>query len=404
MTAWAVAMPIPTPFHPRTAPLCTSMFWKEWAGYHAVRSFDVSPEREYFAFRNGAGVIDVSPLYKYEIKGRDAAALLSRVTVRDIASLGVGRVTYLCWCDDDGKLVDDGTVSRLDDEHYRLTAADPTLAWLHRYAGPYQVTIEDSSERIAALAIQGPTSRDLLRQVSDAPLDTLGFFATTRARLAGVDVQISRTGYTGDLGYEVWVDREHALAVWDAIMAAGVDYRVIPAALDAMDVTRIEAGFIMNGVDYFNASHCLIDSRKSTPYELGLGWTVKLDRAPFVGQAALRAEQARGPAWGMAGLRYDWDEYEALFARHGLPPQVPAGAWRDGVPVYDPSGKQVGQATSGAWSPMLKANLALASLRTPHHAVGTRLQIEVTVEYERHRVGATVCKTPFYNPERKRSL
>lgn len=396
-------MPIPTPFHPRTAELCTSMFWKEWAGQHAVRSFDTSPEREYFAFRNGAGVIDVSPLYKYDVEGPDAAALLSRVTVRDIRSLAVGRVTYLCWCDDDGKIVDDGTVSRLDDQHYRLTAADPTLAWLHRFARPYRVTITDQSERIAALAIQGPTSRDVLRQCSDAPLDTLPFFGTTRARLDGIAVQISRTGYTGDLGYEVWVDREHALPVWDAIMAAGRDRRCIPAALDAMDVTRIEAGFIMNGVDYFNATHCLIDSRKSTPYELGLGWTIKLDRDPFVGQAALRAEKARGPSWGMVGLRYDWDEYEALFARHGLPPQVPAGAWRSGVPVYDPSGKQVGQATSGTWSPMLKANLALASVRAPHHAEGTRLQVEVTVEYERHRVGAVVTKTPFYNPERKRS-
>jgi aminomethyltransferase len=396
-------MPIPTPFHPRTAELCTSMFWKEWAGYHAVRSFDTSHEREYFAFRNGAGVIDVSPLYKYEITGPGAAALLSRVTVRDIRSLAVGRVTYLCWCDDDGKVVDDGTVSRLDDQHYRLTAADPTLAWLHRYAGPYDVTIADSSARLAALAIQGPTSRDVLRQVSDAPLDTLPFFATTPASLDGVPVQISRTGYTGDLGYEVWMARQHALKVWDAIMAAGRDYRVLPAALDAMDVTRIEAGFIMNGVDYFNASHCLIESRKSTPYELGLGWTVKLDREPFVGQAALRAEKARGSTWAVVGLRYDWDEYEALFARHGLPPQVPAGAWRSGVPIYDASGRQVGQATSGAWSPMLKANLALASIRTPHHVEGTRLQIEVTVEYERHRVSAVVEKTPFYNPERKRS-
>lgn len=396
-------MPIPTPFHPRTAELCTSMFWKEWAGHHAVRSFDTSHEREYFAFRNGAGVIDVSPLYKYDVRGPDAAALLSRVTVRDIRELKVGRVTYLCWCDDDGKIVDDGTVSRLDDQHYRLTAADPTLAWLHRYARPYRVTIEDTSARIAALAIQGPTSRDVLRQCSDAPLDRLPFFGTTPARLDGIDVQISRTGYTGDLGYEVWVDRRYALEVWDAIMAAGRDYRCIPAALDAMDVTRIEAGFIMNGVDYWNATHCLIESRKSTPFELGLGWTVKLERDPFVGQAALRAEHARGPAWGIAGLRYDWDEYEALFAKKGLPPQVPAGAWRSGVPVYDRTGKQVGQAQSGAWSPMLKANLALASVRAPCFAPGTRLQIEVTVEFERHRVGAVVEKTPFYNPERKRS-
>jgi aminomethyltransferase len=396
-------MPIPTPFHPRTAALCTSMFWKEWAGYHAVRSFDVSHEREYFAFRNGAGVIDVSPLYKYDVTGPDAAALLSRVTVRDIRDLKIGRVTYLCWCDDDGKIVDDGTVSRLGEQRFRLTAADPTLAWLYRYARGKRVVIEDTSAKIAALAIQGPTSRDVLRACSDAPLDELPFFGTTAAKLDGVDVRISRTGYTGDLGYEVWVDREHALKVWDAIMHAGRDHRCIPAALDAMDVTRIEAGFIMNGVDYFNASHCLIESRKSTPFELGLGWTVKLERDPFVGQAALRAEQQRGPAWGVVGLRYDWDEYEALFAKKGLPPQVPAGAWRDGVPVYDRTGKQVGQATSGAWSPMLKANLALASVRAPCFELGTRLQIEVTVEYERHRVGAVVEKTPFYNPERKRS-
>lgn len=396
-------MPIPTPFHPRTAPLCTSMFWKEWAGYHAVRSFDTSHEREYFALRNGAGVLDVSPLYKYEIRGPDAAALLARVTVRDARTLKIGRVTYLCWCDDDGKIVDDGTLSRLDEDRYRLTAAEPTLAWLHRFARPYDVTIEDHSEPLAALAVQGPTSRAVLAQVSDAPLDTLRFFRVCRARLDGVDVQISRTGYTGDLGYEVWVEREHALPVWDAIMAAGRDYRVIPVGLDALDVTRVEAGFIMNGVDYFSAPRCLTESRKSTPHELGLGWTVELDRDPFVGQAALRAERARGPAWAMVGLRYDWDEYEALFARFGLPPHVPAGAWRDAVPVYTASGKQVGQATSGAWSPVLKANLALASVRAPHGQPGTRLQVEVTVEYERHRVGATVQPTPFFDPKRKRS-
>ncbi|MEX1364075.1 MAG: glycine cleavage T C-terminal barrel domain-containing protein, partial [Nannocystaceae bacterium] len=165
---------------------------------------------------------------------------------------------------------------------------------------------------------------------------------------------------------------------------------------------RIEAGFIMNGVEYFGANHCTVPSRKSTPYELGLGWTVSLDREPFIGQAALRAELARGPAWATVGLRYDWDEYEALFARFGLPPHVPPGAWRDGVPVYDAGGRQVGRATSGTWSPLLKANLALASVAPPHHEPGTRLEIEVTVEYERHRVGAIVQRTPFFDPERKR--
>lgn len=396
-------MPIPTPFHPRTAALCTSMFWKDWAGYHAVRSYDTSHEREYFALRNGAGLIDVSPLFKYELRGPGAAALLSRVTVRDVRKLAVGRMTYLCWCDDDGKILDDGTVGRLDDQHFRLTAAEPALAWLHRFAPAYDVTIEDTSEQLAALSLQGPTARAALARVCDDPLPGLPYFGVTRARLRGHDAWISRTGYTGDLGFEIWVDREHALAVYDAIMAIALDHRVIPVGLDAMDVTRIEAGFIMNGVDYFGAHHCLVESRKSTPYELGLGWTVKLDREPFVGQAALRAERARGPAWHTVGLRYDWDDYEALFARFGLPPHVPGAAWRDGVPIYDDHGRQVGRATSGAWSPLLKANLALASVRPGHHAVGTRLRIEVTVEYERHQVAATVVKTPFFDPKRKRS-
>ncbi|MCA9655860.1 MAG: aminomethyltransferase family protein [Myxococcales bacterium] len=396
-------MPIPTPFHPRTSALCTSMLWKDWAGYHAVRSFDVAHEREYFAVRNGCGLLDVSPLFKYELRGPDAAALLSRMTVRDLSRLAQGRVTYLCWCDDDGKVLDDGTVARLGEERFRLTAAEPTLAWLHRLGRRHSLTIEDHSERTAALAVQGPTSRTVLDVASDGTLPPLRFFGIAPARIRGVQVEVSRTGYTGDLGFELWMDREHALTVWDAIVDAGRDHRLVPMGLDALDVTRIEAGFIMNGVEYHGAHHCLVESRKSTPYELGLGWTVSLDRAPFVGQAALRAELARGSAWATVGLRYVWDEYEALFARFGLPPQVPAGAWRDGVPVYEASGRQVGRATSGAWSPALKANLALASVRAPYQEPGTRLEIEVTAEHERHRVGAIVTKTPFFDPERKRA-
>ena len=216
-------------------------------------------------------------------------------------------------------------------------------------------------------------------------------------------MHISRTGFTGDLGYEVWVHRDHALRVWDGLVEAGKPHRLEPAGLDAMDVTRVEAGFIMNGVDYFSAHHCLIDSRKSSPFELGLGWTVKLDRDPFVGQAALLAEKERGSEWAMVGLEYDWDEFEALFAEFGLPPSPPAAAWRDGVPVYDQNGRQVGQATSGAWSPMLKKNLALAQVRSENAAEGSRLRIEVTVEYERRQCTAVVTKTPFYNPDRKRA-
>lgn len=397
------AMPVPTPFHERTLPLCTSLFFKEWAGHHAVRSFDTSHEREYFAFRHSTGMIDVSPLYKYEVYGPDAAALLSRVTVRNIAKLAVGRVTYLCWCDDEGRVVDDGTVTRIDDQHFRMTAAEPTFAWLQRYARRTRVTIEDSSARFGALALQGPTSRFVIDDAADESIAPLRFFDCARRKIAGKPVFVSRTGYTGDLGYEVWVEREHALAVWDALYEAGRPHRLEPAGLDALDVTRVEAGFIMNGVDYFSAHHCLIDARKSTPYELGIEWTIDLDRDPFVGQAALQAEKARGPAWKMVGLAIDWDEYEALFAEHNLPPHVGSGAWRHGLPVYDAAGRQIGKATSGAWSPLLKANLALASVKAEHAEIGNRLKIETTVEYARRKVSAVVTKMPFFNPDRKRA-
>lgn len=396
-------MPIPSPFHPRTQQHCTSLLWKDWAGYYAVRSFDTYMEREYFAFRQASGMIDVTPLFKYEVYGPDAAAFLSRVMVKDIAKLKTGQVTYCCWCDDDGKVVDDGTVSRLEDDYFRVTAAEPARAWLERYTRGYAVTVEDSTARLAALSIQGPTSRDVLRALAGSSVDALKFFRLTRATVDGLDVIVSRTGYTGDLGYEIWVDSRDAVVLWDAALSAGKPYGLLPAGLDALDVTRVEAGFLMNGVDYYSAHHCLIESRKSTPYELALGWTVNLDRETFNGQAALRREHAVGRRRAFVGLVVDWDEFEAHFARRGLPPEVPPGAWRTPVPVYDRDGKQIGQATSGAWSPILKQNLALATVRGGYGKPGTELRIEVTVEYERKRVRATVVKKPFFDPDRKRA-
>jgi aminomethyltransferase len=378
------------------------MFWKEWAGHYAVRSYDTCHEREYFALRHAAGLIDVSPLFKYEVRGHDAGAFLARVLVRDARKLRPGRVTYLCWCDDDGKILDDGTLSRLGDEHYRLTANGPALAWLERHVRGDRVTIEDATARIGALALQGPKSREILKRITDVDLDRLRFFRIASGTIDGTRVEISRTGYTGDLGYEIWVDRETALPIWDAVIAAGRDYRLEPAGLDAMDVTRIEAGFILNGVDYFDARQCPIESRKSTPYEVGLGRTVKLDRDRFVGQAALRDEKRRGSEWSLVGLEIDWDEYEALFDEFDLPPHVSSQAWRDAIPVFDAEGRQIGQATSGAWSPTLKKNLALASVSGPFCAVGARLQIEVTAEFQRRRVSAIVTRTPFFDPGRKR--
>jgi len=380
------------------------MLWKEWAGYHAVRCYDTVLEPEYQAIRSTAGLLDVTPLYKYEVQGPDAAAFLSWLTVRRIEALKVGRMTYLCWCDDDGKVVDDGTVAHLDTHHFRVTAAEPAYAWLLRHAERFEVTLEDSSQRLGALALQGPLARRILAACCDDDLAALRYFGVTTTRLAGNSVWVSRTGYTGDLGYEIWVPAERALAVWDALVEAGEPWHLRPVGLDALDMCRIEAGYIMNGVDYFSAHQCLIESRKSSPFEIGLDWTVQLDRSPFIGQAALRREKEAGSAWVFAGLVYDWEDYEALHARFGLPPRVPAGAWRAPVPVYDDRGRQVGYASSGTWSPLLKKNLALASLRSSHGAPGTRLHVEVTVEFQRHRVGATVTRLPFFDPERKRAV
>jgi len=395
-------MPIPSPFHDRTAPLCTSYRWKDWSGYAAVCSFDVSHEREYFAFRHTAGLLDVSPLYKYEVRGADAARFLSRLMTRDVGRLKVGRVGYSCWCDDHGKVVDDGTVARLDDEHFRVTAADPSLWWLDAAARGFRVTIEDSSARLAALALQGPSSRAVLRAAGDADVDALRFFGVTRGRIDDTDVWISRTGYTGDLGYEVWVERGGALRVWDALVAAGRPYNLEPAGLDALDVTRIEAGFILLGVDYFSAPKVVLEARKSTPDELGFGWMIDLERGPFVGRDAIAAERKRGRAWSLVGLEVAWEQLEELYEEYDLPPSLPPRASREGLPVYSEGERQVGKATSHTWSPLLKKYIVLATLEREFDEPGTELELEHTVEFERRRVPARVVRTPFFDPERKR--
>ncbi len=395
-------MPVPTPFHPRTADLCRSFRWKDWAGYCAVCSFDHGPEPEYTALRHAVGVIDVSPLYKYDVSGPDAAEFPAPVTVRDLRKLRVGRVTYCCWCDDDGKVVDDGTVTRWGDRHYRVTAAEPSLRWFEGLIRDQRVSIEDTSERVAALAVQGPRSRELLAACCDGDVEGLRFFRATRGRIGGAEVGVTRTGYTGDLGYEVWVDAGDALAVWDAIAAAGRSHGLLPVGLDALDMTRIEAGFIMLDVDYYSAPRVILPSRKSSPYEIGLGWTVDLDRDPFVGQAALAREARRGSEWRWVGLVADWDRLEALYEAHGLPAALPIGAHREALPVFK-AGHQVGRATSHMWSPTLKRLIALATVRAEVAAPGTRLELEHTVEFERSTVAAEVVDPPFFDPPRKRT-
>lgn len=391
-----------TPFHPRTAPLVRAQTWRRWAGCQVASAYEPAPDREYAAIRNAAALIDISPLYKYLIGGRDAVRLLDRMVTRDVTKCRVGQVLYTPWCDADGKVIDDGTLSRLDQNLFRLTSAEPNLRWLHMNAVGLDVTIDDVSERTAALALQGPLSRAVLEQVSPADVSTLRYFRLVHTTVREIPVTISRTGYTGDLGYEIWVDAEHAVPLWDALMDAGAAYGLTPAGIWALDLARIEAGLVMLDVDYHSAHRAVIEEQKSSPFELGLGWTVSADKGPFNGRRALRAEREREPQWRFVGLAVDWASLERLYAEHGLPPQLPTIAWRTSTPVYR-GGRQVGYATSGCWSPLLKQYLALAHLRAPHFEPGTHVEFEVTVEHVRRRADAVVQKLPFFDPERKRA-
>jgi len=391
-----------TPFHPRTGPLCEGSDWRRWAGYVAASSYELTHEHEYAAIRGAAGLIDVSPLYKYRVTGRDAAALLDRVVTRDVSGCAVGRVLYTPWCDGEGKVRDDGTLHRFDEADFRLTAAEPNLLWLEENAAGLDVTIVDETDAVGALALQGPASCDILRGIADADIETLPFFRLIETRVAGIPVAISRTGYTGDLGYEIWVDAEEAVPLWDALVAAGAAYGIAPAGLLALDMVRVEAGLILIDVDYVPAHRAVIDLRKSSPYELGLGWTVALAKPRFVGRAALVAERERGPEWALCGLEFDWESLERAYLEVGLPPQLPARTLRESVPAYTGS-TQIGYATSRCWSPTLKKYLALAHLHAAQAAPGTEIEVEVTVEHRRRRAGARVVDTPFFDPERKRA-
>jgi glycine cleavage system T protein (aminomethyltransferase) len=393
-------MPIGTPVHDRTFALCESLNYREWSGYYAVSAYEGHHEHEYNAIRNASALIDVSPLFKYSITGRDAARLVDRLITRDVSKMTVGQVYYTPWCDEHGKVIDDGTVSRLGEHTFRWTAADPSLRWFRDNARGLEVQIDDISEDVAALALQGPTSARLLKAISTADIGALRYFRVTSATIADVPVDISRTGYTGDLGYEIWIPAASATRVWDALMEHGRSFDIKPAGMLALDVARVEAGLLLIEVDFFSSKKAMIAAQKYTPYEMGLGRLVSLTKGRFIGQQALRAEHARGHERQVVGLEVDWTGVEQIYEKLGLPPTVAATASRVPVPLYR-SGRQVGRATTTTWSPVLKKMIALATVDRPHFAEGTPLEIEVTVEAVRHKVAARVVKTPFFEPPRK---
>jgi aminomethyltransferase len=369
-------VPVGTAFHERTLALCESLNFKEWSGYYTVGAYEMTHEHEYNAIRNSSALIDISPLFKYRVTGRDATKLVNRVIARDINKVAVDQVIYCCWCDPQGKVIDDGTITRLGQ-------------------------IEDISEKVAALALQGPTSGKLRHAVTDTDIAKLKYFRVAHGTIAGVPVDISRTGYTGDLGYEIWVPWNDALKVFDELMGKGRPFDIHPAGMVALDIARIEAGLILIEVDYISSKRALITEQKYAPGEIGLGKLVDLKKENFVGRAAL-AEEAKkdGPARLLVGLEINWSEVEALYEKIGMAPQVPGTASRVAVPVYR-GGRQVGKATSTTWSPTLKRMIALASVNRESAALGSTLSMELTVEAARKTVSARVVALPFFNPARK---
>jgi len=380
------------------------MQWREWSGYFAASQYADAVDIEYNAIRDAAALIDVTPLFKYMVTGPDSMRLIDRVITRDATKLQVDQVYYTCWCDEDGKVVDDGTITRLDETTYRWTAADPSLRWFRMNASGLDVRIEEISELVAAVAVQGPLSRDVLEGLTEESFADLKYFRRRASRVRDLPVDVTRTGYTGDLGYELWVDADSAVDLWDAVMEAGRLYQVRPAGMLALDVVRVEAGLILLEVDYTSSRRAMIPEQSYSPFELGiLGHFTRFDKSDYVGKRVLESEQAAGgPARRLVGLDVGWVGIEDLYASQDLPPVLSPHTSREAVPVYS-GRRQVGRATSTTWSPILKKAIALASVAKEFAEDGTDLLTEWTVEARRGRVPARVVPLPFYDPPRKRA-
>ncbi len=382
--------------------LCESFGWRNWSGFLCASSYQLVPEMEYHAIRGSAGLIDVSPLFKYRISGKDAFRLVNKVITRDAAKCRPGQILYTPWCDDAGHTIDDGTVWNLGDGSWDLTSAESNVAWLEDNAYGMDVDIVDDSERIAALALQGPMSKAILSTHADGAVAKLRYYRFVRTTLDGLPVTVSRTGYTGDLGYEIWTPETNALALWDTLMDHGKGYGITPAGLIALDMARIEAGLILAEVDYTPSRKAFLDGQRYSPFELSLDWAVDFGKESFTGRTALLEQHRRGVRKRIAGIEVDWGTIEAFYREVGLPPEPPHLPWRSKIPVYAGL-RQIGYGTSGVWSPLLKKYLVLATLDSAYASPGTLVEIEVTVEGERKKAPARVVKKPFFNPPRKKA-
>jgi aminomethyltransferase len=379
-----------TPFDVRQRELCQLDSYVPWAGYSTVDVFS-SVEQEYFAIRNAATLYDLTPMVKYRISGSDAEPYLNRLVTRDVRKLKVGRVAYVIWCNDAGHLIEDGTLFRIGTAEYRLCTAERQLDWLLDSAIGFSVDIQEVTQDIAALALQGPTSFAVLKALGLAGVAALRPFDSDGFTLGSAKVMVSRTGFTGDLGYELWMDPQDALGVWDALMSAGRPRGLRAIGSRALNVARIEAGFLMPNLEFVSAEHTLRLGRERNPFELALGWLLDFDKGHFTGRRALLMKRAAGPSCQLVGL-----DIEGNKPAHG-------------ALLYDErNGKrQIGSVTSAVWSPTCKRNIALAMVDAPHFRSGAPLWAEIYLNrellWERRMSRAQVVERPFFAPERRRA-
>ncbi|MFZ0013267.1 MAG: aminomethyltransferase family protein [Acidimicrobiia bacterium] len=393
-----------TPFHARTSAVNETGLWSHWSGYLATDRYQMSDKFEYFAIRNSAAVIDTSPLYKYRIYGSDAERYLSGVLTRDIRKCRPGQAHYTAWCDDDGWVIEDGVILRLSDDEFMLTAAEPNLAYLSGLTGGLEVEIEDVSDDFGALAVQGPYAREILSQLAPEMSD-IGYFHLTPAKIGDAPVTISRTGYTGDLGYEIWVSADDALDVWDRIFEVATPYGVIPAGQTALLITRIEAGLILIDVDFYSARYAWNDDQRATALELNMGWMIRdlaEDDRAFVGRHAIEREMAEGASrWRTVGVMVDWQQWAKVHNDRGLITPKDHTPEHGGMMLYDENLERIGWTPSFVYSPMLQRHIGIARIRPEHAKLGTRVGLEVTIDHRYEVVDSYVTRMPFYNPARK---
>ena len=378
-----------TPFHERTSEHCYSNDWYRWAGYKVAKEYS-STELEYTSMRNTAGVIDITPMHKYEIKGDDAKKFINKLITKDITNIVSNQVTYGIWCNEDGMVIDDGTIFCFNENHFRIFCAERNLNWFSDSATGFNVTIEDISPSIAALAFQGPLSCKILNLLNVENIENLKPFHFDNYNLENHNVTISRTGFSGDLGYEIWCDPSQAIDVWDSLFKFNRDYKVLAAGMNALEMVRIEAGFIQPNADFMSAEQALRPNRMRNPYELGLGWLVNLDKDYFTGKTGLTKIKQKSLEKKLVGLDIEGDK-----------PAV-------GSVLYDKEKKEVGIVTAAMWSPTLKSNIAIGYVNKDFMKIGSTVYAEIyhpeELEYKKIWANCKVVKKQFFNPQRRYSI